>query len=162
MAGRVADAHGQMLDAAFGAMRDKFGEAKSSMYADVMGFVHAIDFTERWIALLLAFHAILWAFIILTRERTQAQAFLFLALVLGTRAAEWLNGLGAAHWEAFAGQNYFDKHGVFMSVMWSAPLLGDAFLIILFALRSSVALLVQVKRAELRHTRKARARGKQE
>lgn len=153
----MAEAQVKLFDAAFGAVRDKFGEAKASLYADVMGFVHAVDFTERWLILLLSFHAVLWLAIISTRARANVQAALFLLIVLGTCTAERLNGIAAARWETFAAQNYFDSHGVFMSVMWSAPLLGDAFLIIYFALRSAAALLVQVKRAEFRNARKKSA-----
>lgn len=157
LADQLADAQAKLFDAAFGAIREKFGEAKASLYADAMGFVHAVDFTERWIVLLLVFHAVLWLVIVASRARANVQMFLFAAIVLGTCSAERLNSIGAARWQSFAGQNYFDKHGVFLSVMWSAPLLGDAFLIIFFALRSTARLLVQVKRAELRNARRAAA-----
>jgi hypothetical protein len=153
-----ADQHGQMMDAAAKALRDKFGEAKASLYADAMGFVHAIDFTERWILALLAFHVAVWLTIVATRAHANAQAVLFLLIAGAICGAERLNALGAARWESFAGQDYFDKHGVFMAVLWGAPLLGDLFLIILLALRSSVTLLVKVKRAELKQNRKAAAR----
>lgn len=153
----VADQHSQLMQSAISALREKFGEAKSSLYADAMGFVHAVDFRERWLLALLAFHVAVWLVIVGTRSRPNVQGALFLSIAGAIRAAEWLNTIGASRWESFAGQNYFDKHGVFMSVLWSAPLLGDAFLLVYFALRSSAALLVQVKRAELRHNRKANA-----
>ena len=43
---------------------------------------------------------------------------------------ERLNTYGAEHWREFATQNYFDRNGTFFSFMISAPLLGDAFLIV--------------------------------
>jgi hypothetical protein len=151
----VADQHSELMQSAMRALRDKFGEAKSSFHADAMGFVHAVDFRERWLLALLAFHVALWLLIVSTRSRQNAQFALFISVLGAIRAAERLNALGAARWESFAGQNYFDQHGVFMAVLWCAPLLGDAFLVVYFALRSSAALLVQVKRAELRQNRKA-------
>ncbi|KAJ1632367.1 transmembrane protein 18-domain-containing protein [Pavlovales sp. CCMP2436] len=150
-----ADAHAQMFDSALVQFKTLYGEARASLYADAMGFVHAVDLTERWLTALLAFHVALFLSIVATRHSTNAQGVLFLGIVIAIYTAEWLNGLGAARWESFAGQNYFDKHGVFMSVLWSAPLLGDAFLVIVLALRSTANLLVTVKRLELRQNRRA-------
>ena len=84
-----------------------------------------------------------------------------LVLVLGlVYSAEWINRLGASHWQEFAGQNYFDKSGVFLGVVFCVPLLGAAFFILIFALRSACKLLVEVKQMELKD--KARARRKAE
>ena len=44
--------------------------------------------------------------------------------------AERLNALGAARWRDFAGQNYFDPGGVFVSAVLSAPLVFDMFVIL--------------------------------
>jgi hypothetical protein len=34
-----------------------------------------------------------------------------------------LNAWGAANWRSFSTQNYFDKNGVFMSALFTAPLI---------------------------------------
>ena len=47
--------------------------------------------------------------------------------------AERLNRLGARHWRSFAGQDYFDPHGVFASALLSAPLLLVMFVILVGA-----------------------------
>jgi len=44
--------------------------------------------------------------------------------------AERVNGVLGRHWRRFAGQNYFDKHGVFFCALVSAPLLLDMFVIL--------------------------------
>ncbi len=44
--------------------------------------------------------------------------------------SERLNALGAQHWERFAGQNYFDRQGVFMSAVVSGPLLVAMFIVL--------------------------------
>lgn len=36
---------------------------------------------------------------------------------------ENINSIAARHWELFAGQNYFDAHGVFVGALLGAPLL---------------------------------------
>ena len=50
--------------------------------------------------------------------------------VVAVYLAERLNALGASHWQRFAGQNYFDPNGVFVSTVLSAPLVFDMFVIL--------------------------------
>lgn len=156
----MAEAPVHLLDAVASEVASKLGEAKSSLYNDAMGFIHAVDFSEPWFKALAAFHVAAWVTVVASRNNMNVQTVLFLIILAAVYASERLNHLGAEHWRAFAGQDYFDKHGVFISVLWSAPLLGDAFLIIIFALRTSAGLLVQVKRAELKQSRSARATAK--
>lgn len=42
-------------------------------------------------------------------------------------SSERLNALGARHWQRFAGQNYFDGSGIFVSAVLSAPLVFTMF-----------------------------------
>ena len=44
--------------------------------------------------------------------------------------AERINGVLGRHWRRFAGQDYFDKHGVFFCALVSTPLLLDMFVIL--------------------------------
>ena len=44
--------------------------------------------------------------------------------------AERLNAFGASNWQRFAGQNYFDSNGVFVSTVLSTPLVFDMFVIL--------------------------------
>ncbi|KAF8779412.1 hypothetical protein HU200_002681 [Digitaria exilis] len=41
----------------------------------------------------------------------------------GVYMAEKINRYLGEHWRSFAGQNYFDRPGVFISVVWSGPLI---------------------------------------
>ena len=66
--------------------------------------------------------------------------------------AEPLNTLAAQRWRSFATQNYFDKRGVFASVLFCGPLLLIAFVILVMLLLSVADMLVSVKRAELRRS----------
>lgn len=45
-------------------------------------------------------------------------------------SAERLNKLGRRHWGSFAGQQYFDPSGVFMSAVVSGPLLLIMFVVL--------------------------------
>lgn len=49
-------------------------------------------------------------------------------LVLLAAMSEPLNGVGNRHWKLFSDDNYFDTHGVFTSLVWATPLLGNALL----------------------------------
>lgn len=134
--------------------------ARAELVSDVLGFVHAVDWSERWLLGLLAFHAAWWGAALALRRSADATMVLLVALLATVRAAEPLNTLARAHWRAFAGQDYFDTRGVFVSVTYSAPLLVLAFLVLLNGLRLACRLLVQVKRKEFAAA--ARAKRKKE
>ena len=132
--------------------------AANDFYNDVMGFTHAVNWSERWLVGLGCFHAFVWLVALATRRNHDVQAVM-LVLILGlVYAAEWINSLGSEHWQAFAGQNYFDKRGVFISVMYSAPLLCCAMFLLLNALRLTSSLLIQVKRREIRASQRKKAK----
>ncbi|KAJ6762065.1 TRANSMEMBRANE PROTEIN 18 [Salix koriyanagi] len=74
--------------------------------------------------------------------------FFYLA---GVYLAERINRVMGDCWRSFASQNYFDPHGVFLSVVWSGPLLIIATIILMNSLFSLCYMIVRWKRAELRH-----------
>jgi hypothetical protein len=43
--------------------------------------------------------------------------------VLGIYLSERLNRWGSKHWQQFAGRDYFDEHGSFITVVYATPLL---------------------------------------
>eukprot|EP00882_Tetradesmus_deserticola_P015009 GHRQ01015976.1.p5 GENE.GHRQ01015976.1~~GHRQ01015976.1.p5 ORF type:complete len:100 (-),score=22.38 GHRQ01015976.1:815-1114(-) len=43
---------------------------------------------------------------------------------------ERINGLAGDHWEAFAGQDYFDSHGIFYSIVVSGPAVFNLFAVL--------------------------------
>jgi hypothetical protein len=79
-----------------------------------------------------------------TRHNNTAQIVLFVVLMAAVYLAERLNSLAAAHWERFSTQNYFDKQGVFVSTMWSMPLLLIGVVMLFQSLYNASSLLVQV------------------
>jgi len=38
-------------------------------------------------------------------------------------AAQPINKVASLNWRSIASQNYFDKHGLFISLFWSGPLM---------------------------------------
>ena len=122
--------------------------AARDFYTDMMGFFHAIDWTEGWLLVLGAFHLFLWTMTIALRNSHDAQMVLLLLILGAVYGAEYINSFAREHWQEFASQNYFDPRGVFISIMYSAPLLCLALCVLLNALRLASKLLIQVKRKE--------------
>lgn len=120
-------------------------------YDIFIGFFHAIDWKEPWLICLLSFHVILLLTIIISRRNINFQMCLFLLALSGVYLAERINTFLGNNWKSFAGQNYFDPHGLFLSVLWSGPLLFIAIIILVNTLFSLCYLIVQWKKAELRH-----------
>ncbi|XVF29966.1 hypothetical protein REPUB_Repub16aG0016700 [Reevesia pubescens] len=120
-------------------------------YDNFIGFFHAIDWKEPWLMSLLAFHVFLLIITIFSRKNTNFQMCLFLLALLGVYFAESLNRFLGYNWKKFATQNYFDPSGVFLSALWSGPLLTIAIIILINTLFSMCYLIVRWKKAELRH-----------
>ena len=133
-------------------------DAAHDFYNDVMGFVHAIDWSERWLLALGGFHTLVWILALASRRNHDAQMVLLVCILGMVYVAEYLNTFAAARWREFAGQNYFDKRGVFISVMYSAPLLCASMFLLLNALRATSSLLIKVKRKEIRSAQKRKAK----
>lgn len=141
-----------------GSNMTSLSEAANDFYNDVMGFAHAIDWNERWLMYLGAFHVMVWILAIGLRKSHDALMVFLVAILGSVYCAEWINTYAGQHWQSFAGQNYFDKRGVFVSVMYSGNLLMVALFVLLYALRTASSLLIKVKRKEIRANAKAKAK----
>ncbi|KNA14688.1 hypothetical protein SOVF_104420 [Spinacia oleracea] len=135
-------------------LSDELRSGFAPAYDNFMGFFHAIDWKEPWLMGILGFYVFLLLTIIFSRKHVNFQMCLFLLALSGVYLAERLNRFLGTHWESFATQNYFDPHGLFLSVVWSGPLLVIAMLILINTLFSLCHLIVRWKRAELRHRAK--------
>lgn len=129
----------------------EFRSGLAPAYENLIGFFHAIDWKEPWLMCLLGFHVALLLVTIFTRRNINFQMVLFLLALAGIYSAETLNRLLGQNWKSFASQNYFDKHGLFLSALWSGPLLVISMAILINSLFSLCHLIVKWKRAELRH-----------
>ncbi|KAK9120260.1 hypothetical protein Scep_018353 [Stephania cephalantha] len=127
-----------------------------------IGFFHAIDWkVEPWLICLISFHVFLLLVTIFTRRNVNFQMLLFLLALSGVYLAERMNTFLGVNWKSFAGQNYFDPHGIFLSVLWSGPLLLISIFILINTLFTLCQLIIRWKRAELRHRARV-ARNKQD
>ena len=140
----------RLLNGELGGNFTGIGNMTASFMADVTGFYHAVDWSERWLLGLAAFHVLVWTIAVGFRHYDNVQIVLLLAVLGVIYCAETINRIAGENWRSFATQNYFDKRGVFISVMFSTPLLACSMFVLLNALRSASSLLIAVKRKELK------------
>ena len=117
---------------------------------NVAAFRAAVDWSERWIQGVLAWHASLWVVFLVFRKVYEVQVGLFFGVTVAVGLAERLNALGAAHWEKFATQNYFDDHSIFAGALFCAPMLALSLCMLLNFLHLAAHMLVDVKRREFK------------
>ena len=95
-----------------------------TFYETVVGFYHAVRWSEPWVAGLLAFHVAYGALVVATRRHQNLQLAFFLFTCAAVYCAQPLNGYLHLHWRRLGfTQDYFDPRGVFISTLYSGPLL---------------------------------------
>jgi hypothetical protein len=125
---------------------------------NVSAFTAAVDWGEGWIRALLAHHVLLLVLMVTTRARYYHQCAIFGWICTLVWGAERINDACKTRWQSFSKQNYFDKNGIFMSGVLSAPLLLIGFVQLVITLRRSADLLVEVKKHEFKEAAKKKGK----
>lgn len=89
-----------------------------------------IDWSEGWLVCLVVFHVALTALTLLTRNHHTTQAILFCFLLLSVRCSQTINQYAAENWKRFSRQQYFDSQGMFISVVFSMPVLFNCMMMV--------------------------------
>nr|ACG43606.1 transmembrane protein 18 [Zea mays] len=100
---------------------------------------------------LMAFHVVLLLTAVGFRRNANFQLFLLFLAYSGVYLAEKMNRYLGENWKSFTSRNYFDRSGVFISVVWSGPLIVISIVSVISSLVALCRLMVKWKRAELRH-----------
>ncbi|KAG1659797.1 Transmembrane protein 18 [Nymphon striatum] len=119
----------------------------------VWTFLMSIDWSDPWLRVLIGLHILILTITILTRHRSNIQASLFFVLLLLVYFSEHINKLGARHWKYFSREQYFDSKGLFISFVFSAPLLINCLIMVANWTYQSANLLVCVKQKQLKRSR---------
>ncbi|KAL0119746.1 hypothetical protein PUN28_007884 [Cardiocondyla obscurior] len=119
-------------------------------------FLQNIDWRDPWLAALVAFHVAITMTTLMTRNHTNFQIILFLILLLLVYFSESINEVAATNWMVFSRQQYFDSQGLFMSIVFSVPILINCMILVASWLYQSSQLMMSLKRAQLRQQAKNR------
>lgn len=104
-------------------MLQKTYEAPADLREAFNHFASAINWNDNFIRSILAFHLVLFILFLLTRKNIDIQTVFFFFLCIIIYSSETLNSYGNLYWNEFTDQNYFDRRGIFMSIMFAGPLL---------------------------------------
>ncbi|XP_066588556.1 transmembrane protein 18 [Prorops nasuta] len=113
-------------------------------------FLQSIDWRDPWLAILVTFHIAVTMTALLTRNHANFQIVLFLVLLLLVYFSETINELAASNWMVFSRQQYFDSKGLFISIVFSIPILINCMIMVASWLYQSSQLMTSLKRAQLR------------
>ena len=123
----------------------------------VYGFLHAVDWSERWLVGLGGVYIFLIVFVVLGRRSQVVRVGVYTMGLLVIMSAESINAYGAAHWREFATQNYFDPNGLFVSVVLSTPILLLCTSLLVYSLYEASTLIVAVGKEKLKAKARAHA-----
>ncbi|GAA6089847.1 transmembrane protein 18 [Tachysurus ichikawai] len=113
-------------------------------------FLQSIQWSEPWLIGLISFHILCFAFTVVTCKYYRLQIFHFLLMVTMVYSAEYVNEIAAMNWRSFAKFQYFDSKGMFISLVYSVPLLFNAIVIVAVWVRRTFATMTELKTLQLK------------
>jgi hypothetical protein len=130
--------------------------------SDLWSYFLSIDWQEPWLWLLIGFHIAcsLVTTITVMYNKYNVQIGLFIIFLSLVYCAEYINEWASVNYRLFAQQQYFDEKGMFISLLFSTPLLINCFVVILHWMLSSIQTMVKLKRAKIREQQKQAAQNK--
>ncbi|XP_050502240.1 transmembrane protein 18 isoform X2 [Diabrotica virgifera virgifera] len=94
-------------------------------------FLGNIEWRDPWLIALFTFHISIFMMALLTRNYGNFQALLFFCLLLLVYFSESINKMASTNWKIFSRQQYFDSNGLFISVVFSIPILLNCILMVI-------------------------------
>ncbi|XP_072354765.1 transmembrane protein 18 [Scyliorhinus torazame] len=113
----------------------------------------SIQWSESWLIGLLAFHAVCFLLTLITVKFYKFQIAHFLFMIVLVYCAEYINEMAAMNWRSFSTHQYFDSNGMFISLVFSTPLLLNTMIIVIVWVYRTLAEMTELK--SLKQRRKA-------
>ncbi|XP_077442553.1 transmembrane protein 18 [Stigmatopora argus] len=113
-------------------------------------FLMSVKWSEPWLICCVSLHIMCLCLTLLTCKFYRAQICHFLLIIALVYSAEYLNELAAMNWRSFSEFQYFDSKGMFISLVFSLPLLFNAVIIVAVWVYKTFSTMAELKTLQLK------------